>query len=492
MQQLSSFPRSGVERCFRMGERVVRCLRSRVGSSSRFDRNREDRGRCLKYCEGVFGKDRFHRAIKAAGLSSSHYQERPFSKEELQAIFPRLLLLRYYDYLELFQELVGESESRESLRNSSHGNSFSDVKSLDQCSLKHLKILDRLLLPFSSTEEAFLGFSVDKNVSLLGTEKCAERGWRYTAYIVDRLRRKWLSQRRWEVFVAKTLFRKYRLPEGSVLRSFQGYLLLRRCYDKEEISLSELVPFCRSVTKKPSFRYMILPGTGNNPSLREDFTNELAAPSVMTHYDAIRDMVTKSTDPLVVLGYSLGGAQAQRIAILFCDHVMRVVTVSSPGIEKKSVQLVSDHSSRVLRQIVHHFDQDDMVPQAGEAHLGYGISDCSIQIFMHGTGEVERSFWPPSRSLWYYVLCCFRPFVEAHLRLPKKKFRWTSSFVQPHQKRDQKIDHSTVVQKILGHNEKYCNPSFERLRQRIASKKRLISSGFKDFCLSKRKVNTSS
>ena len=82
----------------------------------------------------------------------------------------------------------------------------------------------------------------------------------------------------------------------------------------------------------------------------------------------INQMIAEAGGRVNVTGHSLGGALAQHCAAAFTGAVEQVYTYQSPAIEASQAQQVAN--SDQPPEVRHHLAKNDLVDNAGDAHLG--------------------------------------------------------------------------------------------------------------------------
>lgn len=385
---IKPLPQTVFEKIFHACEFYVNKLFFRTSSikiSGLFSKNNSHNYRIdlTHYFESVFGKRRIERILLETNLSRDTTS--PYSREEIKQIFSRLVYLQREDYEDLISEIRGKKPLRESLlhRREELQNTFQSINCLDDCSVNEVRELDKLLIPFSSAEEAFLGDTPSLDLSF-STWISREALVRHVAYCVETLRRNTQSIDNWEVFVAKRLSQP-EIPQKLILSHPLGCL-----ERKETIQESGAYKILFKAVGKPSeegpTNYVVYRGTRGHlatdtirscyETVREDITKELGARGIIATYEKTKDALTKLAENdekgFTFLGYSLGGAHAQRDCILFSKHCKRLVTVSSPGIDSESIPLFlsSFKHNPVLKEIVHNINPYDIVHEAGDRLIG--------------------------------------------------------------------------------------------------------------------------
>ena len=95
--------------------------------------------------------------------------------------------------------------------------------------------------------------------------------------------------------------------------------------------------------------------------IKADLVGSIGKDKFLANRALIGKALTEAGAPVVAIGYSLGGALAQRTAAAFVDRVSSVVTFESPGIDSAT-------ANDVVAPSTHFIDDQDIVPKAGAAH----------------------------------------------------------------------------------------------------------------------------
>ncbi len=440
----------------------------------------------------LFGNKRLHRLCIRADISLDAIKESLLTIKELDALFAEAALVTKVDFEELLDEITSDTATRFNIRSRTKDlkNRFQN-KSIETCSLDDLDVLHSLLVPVSSSEKIFLLGT--PQVDPASIELSYREKQRMLALSCERLRNQILNKdfsklETWEYYFAKRLSQP-KLPDGLMVRHPNGYLYQSKkikangCYKLlfKPLGSQELTP------------HLLIRGTrGGEPTdklhhvfftLREDFTDELGANGVIATYSETK----KTLDDLegrkcTIIGYSLGGAQAQRDALLFKEQINRLVTVCAPGIDAASNQhfIEKVDSSPLNFDICHHIDAEDFVDEAGEVHLGAGISSLkktssSIKIFGHISPKTPEQYLD-SKSLWpirtrfsdFYssgilgMISYFLTGGQAHLRSTPLEEKSRLISLDSHNSQ-----HSETIDAILNHKEPYRDSRWETLRKSL-------------------------
>ncbi|MHA7630290.1 alpha/beta fold hydrolase [Corallococcus sp. M7] len=129
------------------------------------------------------------------------------------------------------------------------------------------------------------------------------------------------------------------------------------------------------------FAYWLQPSRGNHPILAVRGTEFEKAPDAVADMDPagvgatafkqtrslFQTLLTRiGRKDIVVVGHSLGGAMAQRVAVDFGDSVLQVVTFNSPGVDRKTANRLKAPKGPLA---THYLTQGDVVSLAGETLL---------------------------------------------------------------------------------------------------------------------------
>ncbi|NRD48588.1 alpha/beta fold hydrolase [Corallococcus exiguus] len=129
------------------------------------------------------------------------------------------------------------------------------------------------------------------------------------------------------------------------------------------------------------FAYWLQPSRGNHPIIAVRGTEFEKAPDAVADMDPagvgatafkqtralFQTLLTRiGRKDIVVVGHSLGGAMAQRVAVDFGDSVLQVVTFNSPGVDRKTANRLKAPKGPLA---THYLTQGDVVSLAGETLL---------------------------------------------------------------------------------------------------------------------------
>ncbi|WP_158627391.1 alpha/beta fold hydrolase [Corallococcus sp. AB045] len=129
------------------------------------------------------------------------------------------------------------------------------------------------------------------------------------------------------------------------------------------------------------FAYWLQPSRGNHPIIAVRGTEFEMAPDAVADMDPagvgatafkqtrslFQTLLTRiGRKDIVVVGHSLGGAMAQRVAVDFGDSVLQVVTFNSPGVDRKTANRLKAPKGPLA---THYLTQGDVVSLAGETLL---------------------------------------------------------------------------------------------------------------------------
>lgn len=332
----------------------------------------------IEHLSTIFGKNRIEKIAESLNIKGDSL----LSKEEYQSIFSRLLLLNENDFQDLLDEIIEKKPLRKSLTTDATTlhDEFQGITSLEDCNNEQLLKLEKLLLPFQTEEEAFLGYSPFKQITP-EIVLSPEHNKRFELFWINHLRYTQTTPANWEYYAAKRLT-LCDLPIGSIIRSPNGLLIFKKIIQGKGACKMVFEPLGKN-SNLPA--YIFYKGTSVNfisdrfhayESLLEDMRPNIGAKGVIATFEETQSTLKSLSEKfsnIKGVGFSLGGAHVQRDAILFPQFFTSIVTVGSPRIDEKSARLFNEHIKQptaVCKEIIHNVDIGDVVPAAGECLLG--------------------------------------------------------------------------------------------------------------------------
>lgn len=406
----------------------------------------------------VFGDKRFHRAAKQAGIDLDGLKARGdfFTKKRIEQLFVQLAMITTTD----LEEAAG--------------------KSLNDLGTEEIDALYKRLLPFDSSDDLLCRKNSLNDRTAVVFNK-AQMHWQ-VARSCELMRHKKLSLEEWEVYFAKRLSPP-QFAQSLVVRHPEGYLYFSGSIENRGTSKLIFRPLGSATIPT----HVLYRGTrGPMPTdtvqetidtFREDFTKELGAVAAMRSYQATHEAFSKE-NRIRLIGFSLGGALAQRDCVLFSKLVERVVTVNAPGIDRESAKLFVDtlrlHKKRI--EIVHNNDADDFIDTVGECHLGHGcdVAEALITVRTYSKNKDKNR---PVLNFWFMI--AFIQGIRAHVR---------ATCVQDH------VCHvisnangsSTDLYDLLDHHPRIWDARWEQARSFISGRHNVPFSQFAAETLSKK------
>jgi hypothetical protein len=446
-----------------------------------------------QHLEEYFGSRRLLQAMHSIGINTSDKTQYGLllTKGELRDLYSELTCVTKQDFEEFISEIKNSPTPKRGTDQATWDelkSSFEQITTIQECSTEELEKLHTLLVPFPSQKEQF--FSEDPFFEINNDAPHAFSQFTMrlaVAQTVERIRKKDLSRSEWEFFFTKKLAQPD-FPKELVVTHPEGHL-----YFHEQLDLAGTHKrIFTTLGKKLLPTHVLYRGTrGCMPmdsftdirtTIMEDMSNEIGTYGTIQTYEKTAELFETKRD-LVLLGYSLGGAYAQRDAIAFHEKVQRIVTVCSPGIDKKAAQLFADILSkqpqeRVL-EIVHASDEDDIVDAAGEAHLGAGcLGNSQIRLLSYApaSGAYRIKSCIPDENIISLVLRLYQVSI-AHAR---------STSIHEHTCIEISTEDPTqqeLIEKVLSHDESVYDPYIEKLRQRLSY---IVVPSFTDFLKQKK------
>lgn len=371
------------------------------------------------YFQKIFGKGRIERLEKQYdfSLKDDGIVQRRVTVRDIEILFTGVSIVSFNDLEELFYEL---REGRESIRGLHDTQCkvlhhlLQTKTSIADCSKEEIDRLYSILVPFKNSDcfiqEAPRLDSTDAITLPLTTFEMH----RQVAYILQTLREKKWSSIEWANYIGKRV--AIRDPEiGTIIPHPNGYY--------EVFQRIEINGACATLLRPVgSNTFGLLPvvlfrGTRScfpcdlkSPkavveSLKEDIFEEIGKLGIISCYDLIKKylcdpdygFVNNQQQKLWGIGYSLGGTQIQRMAILFPERFNCITTVGSPGIEEESALLYATllKEKKLYPTIDHIIDFDDFIPLFGGYHIGYkcetGTANVTVHVYKDASTKIGTS-----------------------------------------------------------------------------------------------------
>jgi len=480
---------------------LVSFLRKTPQAEQHLAQSREELSQTVHFFEKAFGKSRFQNALRNAEIKIAVKQDfgQLLSYSEIETLFAHLAQVSKEDLQELLDEIHStdnknvrffKGDALAALRAQ-----FSGKTTISACTTNDIDRLFEILLPFENPDHLFF-----KNNALLEPSSkfalSSPQMHRYLAHSLEVLRHtKAMTVPEWEIYFAKKISSPYLRPH-LLVRHPQGYLHLTNTIEGKGISKLIFEPL--GTTELAT--HVLYRGTrGFQPSdtlsqavdtIREDFTHELGATGVMATYDKTKEVLIGKRD-ICLIGFSLGGAHAQRDALLFTDQVRKVVSVNAPGIDAKSAdllpQILRSVPGRTPLEIVCTSDSEDLVDTAGERHLGAGCTREIAHISIRGyllrasTDQQQNPFEKPiERFCQMGVVSTVQSVAKATFAHVRPTFIFASHLSEVLDNSDRNAE---LVQKYLMHDREVVPHQCEKIRKDF-SRNHLVA--FSDFVKQRR------
>lgn len=115
---------------------------------------------------------------------------------------------------------------------------------------------------------------------------------------------------------------------------------------------------------------LVFRGTQSAKAWHDDFNLAgVGAGQFAANKQKIKELMAKAGAKVIVTGHSLGGALAQKAAAAFPEHVRRIATFQSPGVNASEADAVAEHNAKNPNAAIksaHYRSQGDIVHRAGE------------------------------------------------------------------------------------------------------------------------------
>lgn len=412
------------------------------------EKEQKDLTSTVTHLKELFGSRRVERSLEWCGINAQNLFDDGLrlSKQEITMLLDSFEVITTDDIEELLSELNSsqssvrnlETETLEKLRHQ-----FQGKTSINSCSSEEIQTLEKILLPFTCTEDQFINSPADRFIELsfpVTTFTMVEN----VTWALHLLRNKDYSPQDREAFIAKGLAQAP-LPDRLLLPSPKGdshYLYARIAGGGASKLLFRPLKQPEKVDPLVVYQGTRGPMPGDTladslSSLAEDLRTELGSSGAIATYELTKEFFENPSKGFIdfeaqgirLVANSIGGAQAQRDAVLFHPIVKSITTNCSPGIDKATADLFRE----VMKQprgkpmvITHNIDGEDIVDRVGDQHVGGNCPNVSLtfrSLSPADTGEKENqsTSWTPRISLFDFLFSFSLPshifdIFKAHAR----------------------------------------------------------------------------
>lgn len=444
----------------------------------------------IEYFKKLFGDKRLERALSFAKIDSSKMHRRGslFTKKEVAHLLHILMLVTKDDVNELLNDLRSSKEVVRGLEGAlleQYRAKFKEKESIESCSFSDVSQLLDLLLP--SRLGADLGISSSER-DVLHFPKNVFNKVKSAAWISSFLHEKVYTVIEWAQLVGKNLSRMP-IPKGLLIpHPDRGFLFLSHTIQERGASKY----FFRSLDVNTVFHHTVYQGTRgvalhSDPRdllhcFADDARREIGAAGSIATYNRTKELfenpqhgfVDTSDDRICGIGYSLGGVQLQRDALLFPERFHSITTICSPGIEAESAQLFTSmiEKSKSSPTIDHIFEEGDIIANFGEKHLGAGCEKVPLTFRTVRPIGGNSTSWPRVARLidfiWRSIRSLFMNLFDCY------KIHARATIAQLY---DEIVLGQDEVNAQADHSPSHVDPLWEKVRQRFC----LPSPGFAHF-----------
>lgn len=362
----------------------------------------------LAYFTRLFGEKRIKRLARLHSIDFQCVQ-----KQDVEKLFVYLCEVLSSDLYELFDEIKAKKSTIRYLNEAETlalRQQFIEVDDLEMCSKEALDTLMRVLIPFSKVEDIFFSKVPDIHALSLDSGKSFESA-RRRVQVYEMIRRNPTSEKEWFMIVAKVLSNR-EIPAGVMFPSACGnYCKMHKVVHKKGAYKNFLKVIGKRAQNEGN--YIIYRGTRPIPkstdwfwTILEDLRLHIGTKGPQATFHETRELLTSplrrfmSTPrtKITAIGNSLGGAHSMYDMHLH-EQITRLVTIVSPGMEKKAAEgyaeKVNRGELRFVPQIDHFIEAGDVVDQGGGAFLGMKCDPTKAAVTVHiiepGVRGEERS-----------------------------------------------------------------------------------------------------
>lgn len=361
----------------------------------------------LAYFTHVFGEKRIKRLTRLHGLDPTFIR-----KQDIEKLFVYLAEVLSSDLYELFDEIKGNKPTIRYLNEEETAAlrvQFAEVEDPEMGSKEALDMLMKLLIPFSKVEDIFLSNPPNIHALSLDSGKSFESA-RRRVQAYEMIRRNPTSEKKWFMIVGKILSNR-EIPAGVIFPSACGnYCKMQKVVHKKGAYKNFLKVIGK--TAQSEGNYVVYRGTRPIPratdwfwTILEDFRLHIGTRGPQATFNETRELLTNPLrrfihtphGKITAIGNSLGGVHSMYDMCLH-DQITRLVTIVSPGMEKKKAEAFAERVNRGMLRHVPEFDHfieaGDVVDQGGGAFLGMRCDPTKAAVRVHIVEPVTESSVP--------------------------------------------------------------------------------------------------
>lgn len=313
-----------------------------------------------------------------------------------------------------------------------------------------------------------------------------------------------MTHDQWVTLVAKQLT-PLEVSPGTMVRGYDGTWYTVH----STVSASgSYATFLKVVGDNPENKPAIVLYRGTHPTpiacegfngVVEDIRPDIGTQGIINSYDQLEKRLTDPEEGFIqpgqsvwVMGMSLGGTHAQRLATLFPDIVRKVSLVSSPGIDEATCDLYAEVVAAAAGEqegveppsIEMLIDADDITDSMGQMHLGAHCADehVNLRVTLYDpdlSRDVDEVVAERRMPAEYYPAAATMKFFSAlstaHIALTAwkahKRVVWKNNR-EAGEPGIRDIDDITVHD-IFEHADSFYDASWERLRHDITLRRYL-------------------
>ncbi len=344
----------------------------------------------VDYFFRIFGEKRVYEISKRydLDLEAKYRSGKNLTKWDVKQLFVGVADVRVEDISDLFEKIkTNPSEETRAL-----STRFQNISTIEGLTKEDYDELYKVLVPFERMEEIFLNHVPVHSFEIV--PDASFEGKRHRVHYTETMRRQTQFERgvAWDVRLLKRIVHED-MATGVIIPHADGYYQHLKLIKGHGAHKLLFKPLTQAAEFLPKVVYLSTRCAMNRDgvySRLEAFHRCIGWKGTKATYretqrylnDPSLGFVRQPHEKVELLGYSLGGTQAQRDACLFMDKVRKVKTLCSPGVDRltlhefaRRLQSNPDHI-----RIDHIAEVDDAVSDLGDGFLGAYCDPAKVKL----------------------------------------------------------------------------------------------------------------